>query len=183
VNGQLDCQGGPIIYLQDDFANNDKGWQLGPEWEIKPAAAGCDDPGTDTTPTADNGVAGVVVGGCSTSSLSGNLHPMYFLTSPAINTANAPAVYLRFMRWLNSDYTPYMNNVIEVFDGSTWVKIWESGYSGAYDSSWQKISHDISAYKNANMQIRFGFDIDDWGVYSVGSWNIDDVLVTSAPCP
>ena len=33
--------------------------------------------------TADNGVAGVVIGGCAPT----NLHPYYYLESPTINTA------------------------------------------------------------------------------------------------
>ena len=30
---------------------------------------------------------------------------------------------------------------------------------------------------------RFGFDIGSSGVYTIGSWNVDDVLVASGECP
>ena len=33
------------------------------------------------------------------------------------------------------------------------------------------------------MKVRFGYDIGMDGAYTIGSWNVDDVLVASAPCP
>ena len=172
------------VLFTDSFADNSKGWTLGTEWQIGPAlaAATCGDPTTDTTPTADNGIAGVIIGNCSTSSVNKTVHGNYYLTSPIINTAVAGSVYLKFQRWLDSDYTPYMANVIEVFNGSTWVAIWQSGASGIHDVSWQTITHDITAYKNASLRVRFGFSIGSSSVYSVGSWNIDDVQVTIGNC-
>jgi hypothetical protein len=187
-NGAIECvQGVVTTYFSESFANNSQGWTLGSEWQIGPAVAGpagnCADPGTDATPTADNGVAGVVIGGCSTSSVSKTLHGHYYLTSPVINTAAVPGpLYLSFKRWLLSDYTPYMQNVIEVYNGSSWVAVWTSSSTGIYDASWQTINHDLTAYKNANMQIRFGFSIGSSGVFSVGSWSIDDVTLSNALC-
>lgn len=186
------CAGSPdpgyTVYFSESFANNTAGWTLGPEWEIGPAVAGpagnCEDPGTDTSPTADNGIAGVEIGGCSPSSLIDLIHPYYYLTSPVIDTSVAPgAVWLQFYRWLESDYTNFMNNVIEVFDGTTWVMVWQSGSVGIHDApNWVFVSHDLTAYKNANMQIRFGFNIGSTGVFDEGSWNVDDVLVANLVC-
>jgi hypothetical protein len=183
TNGQIVCNGGPIVYFSEDFADNSKGWTLDTEWEIGPAAAGCGDPAEDTTPTNDNGVAGVIIGDCSTSSVSNTIHGYYYLTSPVIDTSTYPTVFLEFKRDLYSDYTPYMQNVIEVYDGMAWVVVWQSGSSSINDSSWQTISHDLTAYKNANMQIRWGFKIGNTGVFNRGSWNIDDVSIQSAACP
>jgi hypothetical protein len=42
---------------------------------------------------------------------------------------------------------------------------------------------DVTAYKNANMRVRFGYNIASGGVYTIGSWSVDDVLVASAICP
>jgi hypothetical protein len=33
------------------------------------------------------------------------------------------------------------------------------------------------------MKVRFGFDIGSSGVYTVSSWNVDDVMVASVACP
>ena len=30
---------------------------------------------------------------------------------------------------------------------------------------------------------RFGFDITSAGVFTIGSWNVDDVLVAAGACP
>lgn len=187
IQGQCGGGQGPTVYFADDFKDNSKGWTLGTEWQIAPAQAsvgfpvGNQDPGQDHTPTADNGIAGVVIGGYA----STGLHGFYYLESPVFNTAGAAGqVILGFYRWLNSDYTPFMDNVIEVWNGSSWVVIWNSGPSPAIqDAAWTFISHDITAYKNAGMRVRFGFNITSGGVFTVSSWNIDDVLVASGACP
>ncbi|MFO0759081.1 MAG: hypothetical protein U0359_21495 [Byssovorax sp.] len=187
------CGGGngPIVYFADDFHDSSKGWILGPEWQIGPAKESVGgvygaDPATDHSPSADNGVAGVVIGGNE----NPVQHPYYYLESPPFNTQNAAGpVILGFFRWLNSDYDPFMHNSVDVWNGSSWVNLWTSGGPpGVQDSppegtGWTFIQHDLTAYKNAGMKIRFGYDITSGGVFTVGSWNIDDVLVASAACP
>ena len=187
------CGGGvgPQIYFAEDFADNAQGWVLGPEWQIGAATASMDnglgtDPATDHSPTNDDGVAGVVIGG----NASTNLHDYYFIESPPFNTENAPAqVVLGFYRWLNSDWEPYMNNVIDIWNGVQWVRIWNSvAPPNIIDTppqglGWTFIEHDITAHQNAGMRVRFGFNIDSMGVFTIGSWNVDDVLIASAACP
>ncbi len=167
------------VVFSEDFKNNSKGWTLGPEWAIGPAksssghAYGNADPANDTTPTADKGVAGVVIGGNASIALP--LHDYYWLTSPAINTQKYNQnVTLSFKRWLNSDYPPYMNDRIEVFNGAAWIAIW-NGFPT--DPSWQTLTYDVTSYANANFRVRFGFNITSSGVSKVSSWNLDDVQV------
>jgi subtilisin-like proprotein convertase family protein len=167
-------------YFSDDFANNTKGWTLGTEWQIGAATTstgqvyGNPDPGTDNTPTADNGVAGVVIGGNASTAL----HGFYYLTSPIINTSTANQLFFEYARWLNSDYTPYMQNTVEIFNGSSWVNLWSSGGSpGVQDNAWTPQQFDISAHKSASTQIRFGFNVGNTGVWTVSSWNVDDVKI------
>jgi len=182
------CGGGvgPAIYFADDFHDDSKGWKLGQDWQIGPAMAsipgsGNPDPAMDHTPTADNGVAGVVIGGNAPTAL----HPYYYIESPAFDTsAAAGPVILGFYRWLNSDYDPFMHNTIEVWNGTQWVTLWTTGGPpGVMDSQWMFIQHDLTNYKNAQMRVRFGFNITSGGVFTIGSWNIDDVLVASGACP
>lgn len=171
-----------VNYLfQEDFSDNLAGWTLDTEWEIGPAVVpfcaggpGWEDPATDNSPSADNGIAGVVIGGCA----STTIHPFYYLTSPVVNTTGATSLYLDFFRWLTSDYTPYMQNTVEVWDGAAWVTIWATGgFPGVTDMSWNLQTFDISAYANANLQVRFGFNINSGGVYTIGQWNLDDVSI------
>ena len=189
------CQGGGCLggvvgnyvsYFTETFASNTAGWTLGLEWQIGSAMesvgfvdTGNQDPALDHTANADNGIAGVVIGGYPAL----DLHAPYYLESPIIDTSVAPGpVYLEFWRFLNSDYADFMDNTIDVFNGVTWINIWTSGPVGIEDAAWTKISHDITAHKNAGMRVRFGFDIGAAGVYTVSSWNVDDVVIANAAC-
>ncbi|MCA2506080.1 S8 family serine peptidase [Microcystis sp. M62BS1] len=180
ATGTIISEEGFTTYFSDDFANNSQGWTLGTEWQIGAATTstgqnyGNPDPGTDNTPTADNGVAGVVIGGNASTAL----HGFYYLTSPVINTSTANQLFFEFARWLNSDYTPYMQNTVEIFNGSSWVNLWSSGASPeVQDNAWTPQQFDISAYKSASTQIRFGFNVGSSDVYTVSSWNLDDVKI------
>ncbi|MFM6331669.1 MAG: Calx-beta domain-containing protein, partial [Dolichospermum sp.] len=182
ATGTIISEEGFTTYFSDDFANNSKGWTLGTEWQIGAATAstghvyGNPDPGTDNTPTADNGVAGVVIGGNASTAL----HGFYYLTSPVINTSTANQLFFEFARWLNSDYTPYMQNTVDIFNGSSWVNLLPSNFDdfpGVTDNAWTPQQFNISAHKSASTQIRFGFNVTSDGVYTVSSWNLDDVKI------
>ncbi|MGK4007335.1 DNRLRE domain-containing protein [Sorangium sp. So ce1036] len=172
----------PILF-RENFSDNAQGWTLGPEWQIGPAAASSGgtfgaDPAEDHTPSNDNGVAGVVLGG----NASRGPHGLYYLESPPFDTSGASGnVTLSFYRWLNSESPSLMRNTVEVFDGASWVPLWtNAGSQRISDTSWALITHDLTPYKNAAMRVRFGFEVVR-GTYTVGSWNIDDVYVTQ-PC-
>ena len=119
-----------------------------------------------------NGVAGVVVGGNE----NPVLHDPYYLESPAVDvSADSGKLFLTFYRWLNSDYLPFMRNMIEVFDGNAWVEVWSTqGPPGVQDSppagkGWTFQSYDITQFKNAGLRVRFGYEIKQNGVYTIGS--------------
>jgi len=186
------CTGTPSVdyevYFSDTFASNAAGWTLGNEWQIGSAVAstggfqvGSEDPSLDHTATADNGIAGVVLGGYATTSI----HPMYYLVSPTFDGSAMGEVHLQFWRYLNSDYTPYMNNVVEVSsdNGAQWTGVWASGATTISDLDWTFVTYPLTAFKSATMKIRFGFDIGSSGVYTVSGWNVDDVVVANKVCP
>ena len=175
----------PTTVLDEGFADNKKGWGLDTNWAIASTkssfghTAGNPDPFSDASPTSDNGVAGVVIGG----NVPKSLHSYRYLTSPAVATAGATSLFLEYYRWLNSDFAPYMQNIVEVFDGTGWVKVWETaGSPGISDSSWVKQSIDISAHANANLRVRFGYKIGSTAVFTVSGWNIDDVKLITVKC-
>jgi hypothetical protein len=184
--------GGGVTYFDENFANNNKGWSIvaGQGWAIGPLVpnpyvpgVGIPDPTTDYTPnTNDNGVAGVYIG---TQTDTATLHGLYYITSPVINIANAPTAILEFWRHLNTDYPPYMDSTVEVYNGSSWVTIFNITNSTAiFDSAWTKVSYDVTAYKNANFRVRFGWSVGQAGVYDISSWNIDDLkVVSNGNCP
>lgn len=186
------CQGGrpasrATVYLSETFAGGAGGWDLGPTWQIGPARAssgqtyGNPDPALDHSPTADNGLAGVSIGGNAPL----DVHPYYYLTSPVVDTDVPGGVYLTFWRLLNSDESPQMVNRVEVFDGVRWNVLFESGgYPGVRDAIWTKIRYDLTRFKNASLRVRFGYTIArDSFVDLISSWNVDDVEISNAACP
>lgn len=175
----------PGYVLFEDFNDNSAGWTLGPQWQIGPAfGSSCDscpgnDPSTDHTPTGDNGIAGVLIGGCTDSTLHGD----YCLTSPPLNTANLATVWLTYWRHLHADYPSYMTSHVQVFNGVSWNQVWTGPESQCTnDAAWTQMAHNITAYKAVNMQVRFCFSVGSSGVYSTGGWNLDDILVGPALC-
>ncbi len=185
--GTCYCDNTMCENLNETFADNAAGWTLDTEWAIAPAlassggtsgsCAGSADPGQDHTPdTTDNGVAGVVVGGTAQQVT----HGYYYLTSPAVDTTGQPDLSLEYWRWLVSDYSPYMVNQVQVWDGNGWQTLYQTSTSpGVTDSSWTQQQFDISAYSNAALRVRFGFSIGSAGVWSCPSWSLDDVRIFS----
>ena len=177
-------------YFSDDFSTSAKGWSsTGGGWEIGPAVAwwgggyvGSPDPTTDHSPSSDNGIAGVVIGSTEPTTITAT--PNYF-TSPVVDlsTVSTP-ITLSFYRWLNSDYPPFMTNSVEVFNGTGWVTLWSGPATSTViqESSWNYWSFDVTAYRSANFQVRFGYQVMSGGVYPVGSWNLDDVSVAYGSC-
>jgi hypothetical protein len=176
------------IYFEDDFSDNSAGWTLDTEWQIGPATAspspgscGNGDPGDDHSPTADNGVAGVVIGGNASTAV----HPYYYLTSPVVDlSAAAGSAWLSFYRWLNSDYSPFMQNSVEVWDGATWQTVWASGGApGIQDSEWTLQTYDVTAFANAAFRVRLGHTVGSSGSFTCSSWNVDDLTIADLPVP
>jgi hypothetical protein len=181
----VDPGGGEVFY--EDFADNSAGWSLGSDWQIAAtqtsSCASCpgSDPGLDHTSTGDNGVAGVLIGACTPSTL----HDYYCITSPNINTSALGSASLTYWRHLHSDYTPYMRNKVEVSSngGNAWTEIWATGGSPCTnDQAWTQQSFDVTAYKSAQFRVRFCYNVASNGVFSSGSWSLDDVTVAPTTC-
>ena len=185
------CSGG-TIYFSEDFSDNSRGWTLGTEWAIEPAQAGTGqqqgfpDPAQDHSPSADNGVAGIVIGGNYSIT---PLHTAYYLTSPVINLSSAPGtVRFTFWRHLNADWDPFTTQTVEVFNGTSWVIVWTNAALGNVlltDSAWTRFEFDVTAFKNANFRIRFGHATgtqSQFLAWVMSGWNVDDVSLGSGIC-
>jgi hypothetical protein len=180
-----DCNGitSAPIFLES-FANNNAGWTLGPEWAIGAAAASAacgfgNDPATDHSPSADNGVAGVALGACYATALHGD----QCITSPNVNTATpGGSVWLSYWRSLHSDYPPYMSNHVDVSKdgGTTWGTVYSVPTGqGQNDNGWAWQNFDITNYKSATTRVRWCHAVLSTGIINGGGWNIDDVAISS----
>ncbi|MFH1532866.1 MAG: hypothetical protein ABIK09_19250 [Pseudomonadota bacterium] len=165
-------------YFRDDFST-DLGWTYGQNWQRGLATASSGgtynpDPTDDHSSSDDNFIAGVVIGGNAPTSLGG----FYWITSPVIDTSAVTSPHLSLWRWLNSDYTPYMQNKVEAFNGISWTLIWQSGGSpGIADAAWTHMDLDVTAQKSASFRIRIGYNVGSSGAYTISQWNVDDVIV------
>ena len=99
------------------------------------------------------------------------------LTSPIFDTTGAVLLYLDFDQFYNNGGGD--SSIVEVFDGTNWVEVLnQTADAGAFNApDTQHI--DITAYSNANMQIRFIYnDGNIWAWY----WLLDNILVYNSTC-
>jgi hypothetical protein len=195
VCGAGTCAGVPdpnyTIYFSDAFASNNQGWTLGTEWQIGPATlSNCtddspgEDPAADHTTSADNGIAGVVIGGCYSTAAN---HPPYCMTSPPIDANPATgSVFFSYYRHLHTDYPTFLYSTVDVSsDGVTWVNLFSHPAGGAAnDPDWVFQSFDVTAHKSPTLQVRFCHEVaNNSGIWDGGGWNVDDVVIASSACP
>lgn len=185
------CQGGVVttpleVYFSEDFSSNAAGWQMDTEWAIGAAVPSspmsfAPDPEFDHSPSADNGIAAAGIG----LDISVAVHPFWYLTSPAVDvgTVTGP-LYVEFWRWLTSDFPPFMENTVDVWDGTQWVTVWASdGMEQTFDQAWVRKAYDLTPYKNPALRVRFGHAIGfDGGFPGWGGWNVDDVRLVNQSC-
>jgi len=176
----------PVVHLDEGFADNLNGWTLDEEWEIGPAAPSSwchpdtgQDPANDHTETTDDGVAGVVIGGCADNSP----HPPWCITSPAMDaTLSAGALNLSYWRRLGTDASNLRKDEVEVWDGSAWQLLWNHG-EFVNDPDWVFQSHDLQAYRNDALRVRFCHEVVHQFSSNASGWSLDDVRIEGdAPC-
>jgi len=179
--------GGKTIIYQDDFST-DQGWSgLGGngEWTIGPATGGVGDdgyggpdPSTDHSPSSDNQVLGNDLGSGTGGDYNASLTSTYWATSPIINCADYYNVDFDFYRWLGIESDNYDNVYLQVYNGTSWIALFDNGSATIDESSWNLQEHDISLYadRNSAFQIRYGIGTTD-GSWQYCGWNIDDIII------
>ncbi|MBE9468675.1 MAG: T9SS type A sorting domain-containing protein [Bacteroidetes bacterium] len=107
----------------------------------------------------------------------------YSAISPAFDCLGYSKVVLNFQRWLNVEQPSCDHVYIDVWDGTSWNKVWENGATITEDA-WSLQSLDISAFagNQSNVKIRFALGSTDSG-WTYSGWNIDDVKITGIATP
>lgn len=172
------------VFFSDDFST-DQGWtgfDGEGEWTIGPAVGGSGsdtyggpDPSEDHSPSADNHVLGNDLT-LEEGDYNGSLNGTYWITSPVFDCSPFTGVQMTIYRWLGVERSRYDHAYLQVYDGSSWVTIFENGSSTIDDSSWSEQFYDLCQYADSNpdFQIRFGIGPTDYSMNYCG-WNIDDV--------
>ena len=94
------------------------------------------------------------------------------LVSPSVDVSALNSVYVSFDQYFNS-YSGVDVGDVDVFDGTNWVNIYTTS---ADVGAWGAPDHqliDVTAYKNANFQVRFHYYNANYDWY----WAVDNVMV------
>lgn len=104
------------------------------------------------------------------------------LVTPSFNNVASASTTLEFDYNFREYAGPADSLIVSVFDGLNWVDVFSratndcGNYLGACANNFPRATIDISAYANANCQVRFTyFDGNDWCWYA----SIDNVVVSS----
>jgi len=104
-------------------------------------------------------------------------HLIETLTSPEFDSSGATFLYLDFLQSFVSIGGDLGR--VDVFDGSDWVTVLNQTESAGSLTNPDSQHINITAYKNANMQIRFYYnDNDIWAWY----WLVDNIAVYNEAC-
>ncbi len=170
--------GGPRVVYSFPL-DEDPGWLTEGEWAFgQPTGQGGQSFGNPDPTSGATGpyVYGVNLNGDYSTALGGP----YYCTLGPLDLSDATNTSVKFQRWLNSDYQPYVTQMIEVsHDGTNWVQVWDNGSFTISDSAWAEQEYNISATadQQAAVYIRWGHEVgNDWA-WAYSGWNIDDVEV------
>ena len=159
--------------------NTDPGWSRTGSWAFgQPTGSGGTTNGNPdpTTGATGNNVFGVNLHGDYSLEPGGPYH----LTTGAINCAGHSDVELRFQRWLNTDYAPYVTSTIDIStDATAWTSVWSwDTMSELADAGWIEQSLDLSALADDQPEVymRWSYTIGE-DAFAYSGWNIDDIDV------
>ena len=168
-----------------------KGWYLDtdPQWEMEadwaygvPAGQGGEFFGLPDPTSAATGRS--VLGMNLDGDHSGDPGGPFYLRSPVVDCSEHSNVTLRFVRWLNIDWQPYMQAYIEVTgDGRTWIPIWENDCcTDIIESAWSLHEFDLSEFADGQsaVQVRWSHTINS-GIWVYSGWNLDDIEFVGTP--
>ncbi len=173
----------PVPAARFDLATS-PGWTAQSPWAFgKPSGQGgtqygYPDPSAGAT---GNNVYGVNLNGDYSTALGGPYH----LTTGPINLSGHSGTKLRFRRWLNTDYPPYVTATVELStNGSTWSTLWTNPVDTfIQDNAWTTQTYDISAIADGKPAVYFRWShrVGASGAYAFSGWNLDDIEVLGTP--
>ncbi|MBR9913624.1 MAG: hypothetical protein GYB32_02160, partial [Algicola sp.] len=159
-------------YLQENFDT-----EIPVTWTITDAGAATGDSWISGQQGGGNSLDGTNCAIVDSDSNGNGVELIETLTSPVFDTTGAIALFLDFDQFYNNIGAD--SAVVEVFDGTNWIEVLnQTADIGAFNAPDQQ-HIDITAYSNANMQVRFVYnDGNDWAWY----WLVDNVQVYNSTC-
>ncbi|MGS2727925.1 choice-of-anchor J domain-containing protein, partial [Psychroserpens sp. BH13MA-6] len=159
-------------YLQENFDT-----EIPATWTITDAGAATGDSWISGQQGGGNSLDGTNCAIVDSDSNGNGVELIETLTSPVFDTTGAIALFLDFDQFYNNIGAD--SAIVEVFDGTNWIEVLnQTADIGAFNAPDQQ-HIDITAYSNANMQVRFVYnDGNDWAWY----WLVDNVQVYNSTC-
>jgi hypothetical protein len=173
----VSLQVGQPIRLLNFTIDSDPGWSTQGEWAFgQPTGQG----GSHGYPDPTSGATGQNVYGVN---LNGDYSTQYggpyYLTLGPLDLSQANSPILKFQRWLNSDYQPYVRATLQVSaNGTAWTDLWSNGSKVIRENTWSPREYDLPADTSycPNVYLRWGYQIMQEALAYSG-WNIDDVEI------
>ncbi len=162
--------------------DNDPGWFRNGEWEFgQPQGLG----GSFGLPDPTSGYTGENVMGMNLAGdYSVEIGGPYELIAGPIDCTGFVDTELRFHRWLNIDWQPWVYSWIHIsYDGQNWTELWNNGnINEITEDQWTQWTFDVSsvADNQPTVYIKWSYQVlsDAWD-YS--GWNLDDVEIWARP--
>jgi subtilisin family serine protease len=176
----LEVSAAPVFSANLD---TDPGWSRTGEWAYgAPLGLGAVSFGI---PDPTSGATGTKVFGIN---LAGdyavnNSTPQY-LTAGPFDLSGHHSSKLRFQRWLNADYQPWVTTSVEVStDGTNWGMVWQNDLSTPRDQAWTFVEHDLASLADGHAQVfvRWGHTVSTPDAYPQSGWNLDDIELHAVP--
>ncbi len=176
----LEVSAAPVFSTHLD---SDPGWSRTGEWAYgTPLGQGAVSFG-NPDPTA--GATGTKVFGIN---LAGdyavNSSTPQYLTAGPFDLSGRHSSKLRFQRWLNADYQPWVTTSVELStDGTNWDVVWQNDLSTPRDQAWTFMEHDLASLADGHAQVyvRWGHTVSTPDAYPQSGWNLDDIELHAVP--
>lgn len=158
--------------------DTDPGWTRQGEWDYGTPTGGGGTSHGRPDPTAGatgTKVFGINLNGDYSTAVGGP----FYLTTTALNLATASGTQLRFKRWLNADFQPYVYATVQVSNnGTSWTTVWLNSSVTYTDDAWAEVSCDISAVADgqSTVYVRWGHQVGS-SAWAYSGWNLDDVQI------
>ena len=173
----------PLEVFQSFPMDTNPGWSTQGQWAFgQPTGGGTH--GRDPT----SGYTGPNVYGYNLNGdYPNNMPATFYLTTTAINCANAADTQLRFRRWLGVENGNFDRATIEASnDGTNWTVIWQNGPTTISETAWSLQTYSLAAVADGQptVYVRWGMGPTD-ATNTYPGWNIDDVEFlarNTSPC-
>ena len=156
----------------------DPGWPVHGQWAWgDPTGQGGTQHGR---PDPQNGATGTnVIGVNLNGDYSTTMGGPWYVTLGPVDLTATTEVSLRFQRWLNSDYQPYVYATIDASNnGTSWTPIWSNAGQEIKENAWSLKQYDLAAVASnqPTVWVRWGYKVGG-GAYAYSGWNIDDIQI------